>query len=1070
MQDANILEAHNENDALNDFESAIIEGNTEAARTALRTLLFNLAETPCSGSVADAVRLLANENHPPASAAAIVLRAVAVDDFLQSNQSNQLSRNVVTLVEKGLPGLSNFFKLGDVKQTYEKFEILVGVKAWVDEKLGALIVSYTSLASLIEGRKSILSSLAHGRLVEFGIIYKIPEVKDAVSSVFAKLEQVSKIAATLAADVDSCERSINDALDLVEENPSFVTLEYLKPFLLCTSKLLHEFIDSLRGRFTAHVEQGWSGTTLPKRYPLLEVDRDLRILVPFRSGGRGAATDVRVSVVSDSQKILFLNDEIALGNISPGKFSVALSVNVLEPSSEVSAMLEIEWGEVGTAQRQTAVFDVNVLAQTSGVNWEAFTYADPYGTGPAEGTEFVGRREQVQTLIARMLRRPMEPSYITGQKRVGKTSLATAAAAQAERLDPKSKFSWHYILWGQIAHEDPRVSLQQLGEQIEDFIVNELPDSINVNKGNYQGSLSPLIKLSATAKAVDLDRRFIIIIDEFDEMPQELYLQGNLADTVFGNIRALTTTSNICLLLVGGENMPFVMDRQGQKLNKFSRVNLTYFDRASEWDDYVRLIRQPSYDLLNWHEDAVTEVYNLTNGNPYFSKIICSKVFSRALRERDVDVTSEEVREAVSSEISRLDENLFAHLWQDGIFTPVNEREPIVLKRKRVLAALARCIRAGQSASLANIYGHKSSSEMTEAELTSVLADFVSREVLVEVDGLYSAALPIFEQWLVDIGLTRLASDALSQDLAEQALRAEDEARVLSSEIVALTSEWPTYRGRHIGSEEVRAWLDQCPSSHEQRALFTILKATRFLSEADVLERIRSARLTVLGLVDAAVRRKKTERRSDIVISYVDGEGKSGQKYASLYAEENLVSTTAILPPSTFNESYQRHVEKHGVPKVIVIVDDMVGTGKSLAKNLKTFHDNNLAVLTSDNPLVLAFSLLATQEGQQHMLRELSKLSYDNLDFRAGEILDEHASVFADPKGVFSNAGERDRAKELATTIGVSIYKKAPLGYGGQGLSIVFPTTVPNNSLPLLHSRGKGSAPQWCPLFERLVN
>ena len=92
------------------------------------------------------------------------------------------------------------------------------------------------------------------------------------------------------------------------------------------------------------------------------------------------------------------------------------------------------------------------------------------------------------------------------------------------------------------------------------------------------------------------------------------------------------------------------------------------------------------------------------------------------------------------------------------------------------------------------------------------------------------------------------------------------------------------------------------------------------------------------------------------------------------------------------------------------------------------------------------------------------------MDFKAGEILDERASLFADPKGVFASVGERDRAKELATNIGVSIYKSAPLGFGDQSLSIVFPTTVPNNSLPLLHSRGKGATPQWRPLFERLVN
>lgn len=1057
--------------AINEFENRLLNGSDAVtARAALRVLLFGLAGSSAQGSVGDAVGILADQPHPPSIAASIVLRALATDGLVQDNAANHLARNVVYVVEKGLPGLSDFLGLRQKNQTYEKLDLLRGAMAWVEGQLAPLRVSYTTLGSMLEARKSILSALAHGRLTEFGGAYHLPEVRDAVVSVCSSLDDVSKIAATLAADVETCERVITDARRLATQYPSFITVSYLEPWLECALQRLHEFIESLRGRFTAVIAQGWAGTDLPKRYPLMEAGRDLRILVPFSSDGRGAAMDVRISVASDSQQVLFLNEAVALGSVSPGKFSVALDIHVVDSCQAVSAMLEIEWGEVGTSRRQTALFEVRVLAQASGINWEAYTYADPYSTGPAEGEAFVGRQEQVQTLVARMLRRPMEPSYITGQKRVGKTSLATAAAEQARLRDPKSKLSWHYILWGQIAHEDPRVSLRQLGEQIEEFITGELPGNAALPRGSYDGSLSSLMKLSAAAKDLDPDRRFVIIIDEFDEMPQDLYLQGNLADTVFGNIRALTTTSNVCLLLVGGENMPFVMDRQGQKLNKFSRVNLTYFNRATEWDDYVRLVREPSAGFLEWHEDAIAEVYDLTNGNPYFSKIICSKVFARALREHDVDITREEVREAVNAEVSRFDDNLFAHLWQDGIFAPVEEREPIVLKRKRVLAALARCVRAGKPATIANLYMHRSTTDLTEGELSSVLADFLSREVLVEENGSYRTVLPIFQLWLVDVGLTRLAADALSQDLAAEAQRAEDAARVLSEELVALTGKWPTYRGRHVGPEEVRAWLNQRPGNRDQRALFTILKATRFLSEADVLERIKTARLVVLGLAEAAVRHKTTDRRNDIVITYVDGEGKSGQRYASLYAEENLVATTAILPPSSFQEAYGRHIERHGTPKVIVIVDDMVGTGQSLSANLKRFHDENLALLTAGQPMVFTFALLATAEGQQAILQALSELEYPRFDFRAGEILGGGDYIFGGDKGVFATPEERDRAKAVATDIGATVYKNAPLGYGSQGLSIVFPTTVPNNSLPLIHSRGKGPAPQWRPLFERLVN
>jgi hypothetical protein len=71
--------------------------------------------------------------------------------------------------------------------------------------------------------------------------------------------------------------------------------------------------------------------------------------------------------------------------------------------------------------------------------------------------------------------------------------------------------------------------------------------------------------------------------------------------------------------------------------------------------------------LLNWHDDAISEVFNTTRGNPYFAKIICAGVFRSAVFERDADITATEVRRATESAISGMGANSFAHLWQDGI-------------------------------------------------------------------------------------------------------------------------------------------------------------------------------------------------------------------------------------------------------------------------------------------------------------------------------------------------------------------------------------------------------------------
>jgi hypothetical protein len=71
--------------------------------------------------------------------------------------------------------------------------------------------------------------------------------------------------------------------------------------------------------------------------------------------------------------------------------------------------------------------------------------------------------------------------------------------------------------------------------------------------------------------------------------------------------------------------------------------------------------------------------------------------------------------------------------------------------------------------------------------------------------------------------------------------------------------------------------------------------------------------------------------------------------------------------------------------------------------------------------------------------------------------------------GAWVSESEAERAYSLIRTLGTRVYKKRPLGYGDLGLLLVFPQTVPNNTVPILHSQAKGSE-RWDPLFPRPVN
>ena len=164
----------------------------------------------------------------------------------------------------------------------------------------------------------------------------------------------------------------------------------------------------------------------------------------------------------------------------------------------------------------------------------------PYSTEVAEGDTFLGREDRVAQLAGKILRSPMEPFYVTGQRRVGKTSLAKASADFAKRR--AKDFSLHvcYILWGTVASVEPALSLRRLGEGIHQFLVHELPEGVDVSDAEYDDSLGDLLRLARIAAKDVPDKRFLIILDEIDELPSELYVRGDLASTFFGNLRALS--------------------------------------------------------------------------------------------------------------------------------------------------------------------------------------------------------------------------------------------------------------------------------------------------------------------------------------------------------------------------------------------------------------------------------------------------------------------------------------------------------------------------------------------------
>jgi AAA domain len=999
----------------------------------------------------------------------VLLRCLVVPDLLPGGAaSNEMQWAMISMAESAVTELVAYLRIDPKTQNYIKYKALEGTHSKLCETLQPIRAPFADIDGAMAARKVILGILNHSVVRFYCSIFDSAKVKAVVEEVYYKLKQVSAVGQTLLLDVEDCKRAVTDGLRLADENGSFLALDFLRPFLNHVSVSLDKFLSTIRSRFTTSVAPGFSGE-LQKRYPLHESGRNIQISVPFRNSGPGLATSVKISSSASSDSMLIENETIYLGNVQPGEFAVVLDIFIVDPADKFIVMMLLEWGEIGEATLHSGAYEFSVVAQAKNIDWSTKEYWRPYSTEPAEGESFIGRQEKVRTLAAKLIREPMESFFLTGQKRVGKTSLALACIEFAKAHQSEREIVSSYNLWGSFAHVNPAASLESLGRQIETLIKDSVPGFLNQPSADFSGSLAPLIRLANLAYQVSPMKRFVIVIDEFDEIHQELYLFGNLAETFFANLRAISRCKNVCFVLVGGENMPYVMERQGQKLNNFSRASLSYYGRDSEWSDFRSMIQSPVSGVINWYDDSLAEVFNVSNGNPYFAKIICAAALEIAVQERDTDISVREIRHATESRTSLLGANSFAHLWQDGIPRPQEEREPDVLLRQRVLVALARCYMAGEPPTLSNILTWRVATNISESEVSAVLRDFVRRDVLADSQGLYIFRLPIFEQWLTDVGAAQLAADSLTAELANSALVEEMALAVRADEIAALVERWPTYRGRHIGSEEVRAWLQQVDGSKSQRLLFELLERIDFLSEARVREMFEQSFGFLQPLPDFVIRRR-SDRRRNVIVTYIDGEGKSGFSYASIFAEANLISGDCIFPRGEFAARIERHLAAGDRVDSVVIVDDMVGTGKSLLGNIETFIRSNSDSIPLNVPVKL-ISLVATLDGQKRILDGIGKLDRSNIDFRACRVLGDENFAFPENIVGWSSTDDRDRARALCFDLGKKIYSSNPLGFGGKGLLLVFPTNTPNNSLPILHTPSRvGGGKAWKPLFPRMTH
>lgn len=970
------------------------------------------------------------------------------------SDSSQLRPRVMTLFERHLTQILKDLKLDTNKQTHEKINDLVAAVADFDMRLQGAISELTSL-DRVRSHIQSMNKTINNRFGKFMLKPFLPEAyNQELNEIYKRIERYIETKSTLAI-LDTYDNVIS-ALDQLAD--SINGTYYGNLFLSVLEKLR----DLLKQDFETNKAAQPANLIIErntKKYPFEVVGHQVDLTFTFHNEGTGYAYDVSVEILSD-ESIQPLS-KIILRRIGPNSSqSIQIPAKVVKPAISVGIMLTVTWRNYGVEEEQASEFLFDVESQKGEIDWLELERMEPYPLSPVTTRhDLVGRNTDINTLIA-LTHSPNQvgSAYVTGQKRVGKTSLAKALVSHLEDAGYITIY-----LEGDYIQSTPESTIQYLGRRLCRLIKRKEPALNELDIPHFEADLSPLRDF--LDDAIDMtDRRIVIILDEFDEIPPGLYSHNDLATAFFMALRNTSSREPIGFVLVGGEKMDHIFQSQGMHLNKWKKLPVDYFDYNSDYRDLIQL---PVQDILEFNEEALRIIYDVTAGNPYFTKQLCGFIFSFAIDQRDCYITEFEVERAIQIALSRMGSNTFQHFWDDGIDKRSETEEEKRERRRRVLIALCDLMTDHEGVAFDQLVEHKLVVNFGRALIESELKEFVQRKVLVSKSpGHYSFKVPLFQSWLQTYGTNHLLASFSGIDIALRERIDEEEIRVKPQEITALLASWDSnyYRGRQITSDTIRSWLAQFEALREQRAMFTVLTGMKFYSDGFVRHKIKEGHES--KVVPNLVRtiKKGQQKRADILVSYLVGVGKSGADLARMYATDCSILIANVVE----REKLEKQIQTINNLNAIVFVDDFIGTGTQLAQALEILDDEIGDVVLKKKLRVVCMIVAATSEGYSEVERTLENLRI-NIELFVGEIVNDEDMCFHPESKIFASNEDREYARLVAKNYGERLSRTYPLGFKDQGLAVTFETSCPNNSLPILwrETSSDDDGISWSPLFKR---
>jgi hypothetical protein len=943
-------------------------------------------------------------------------------------------------------------KLEAKQQNHEKEAALRDIVPLTEQRLESVIAPPPTLLNATDYRTSFLKVLAQDTARAF-LPYFLPTL-DFHTSLKNICESIDAYLQAAPSDVHAAYKTACRQLDISIAEARAVHFHYATHYLAEPLAAIRESLEVHFTNLPIHRAPSITLTTSDKKYPFHLQRHELSLDIDVTNAGPGHAFDVvlTIATITDVEPTLH---RIAIGDLAAGHRRTRLPVRTTGGSKDVALDLEVSWRRLdGTPESNRSM--LLFFSQRSDIDWDSLQTAEPYDLEPVTSeADLIGRTDFLHDLVSMVRGASVGSAVLFGQKRVGKTSLAKTLMNRLCKDFPDAH-TIIYLEGGEYVRPDPVRTIEALGRKLCEELKRADPAWATLPTPAFEGAFAPLGDFLSVLTTIDPGRRFLFVLDEFDELPTELYTHNSIADAFFLTLRSLSAKPHIGFLLIGSEKMNGILGLQGHELNKFKTIRVDYFDRQKHWGDFVDLVRKPAQGMLEISDNAVTALYQLTAGNPYFTKLLCKSLFRAMVARRDGHVTESEISAALQTELRSVGVNSFLHFWEDGIIEKGEEHKRISEARQKTLLCYSEVSRRTKRVSLQQLVHAGRAYEMSAELVEQEVDDFVQRDVFVKCDAFLEVKVGFFAEWLRESGPKELLP-RLGDRIATLERKREDAAYVHDDDIRELVKAWGVYKGRRVEVSDVRSWLRQFGTNVDQRLVFKLLSKIKYFSE----DMIRQRLATLLQMIkrDVTFRFEGVQPRlHDIVVSYLDGPGKSGFQYAKLFGEENSVFHENILEPSRA----LRVALKSDKVKAIVFIDDFLGSGQSALEGLLGMQRELGEIAATRKIPVFLCVIAGFQTAVQHMEAELVKRKLQ-IRVRVADPLADADRAFSDAADIFADVDEMEKAKRLVRDFGSRLEPKHPLGFNDTEGLIVFERSCPNNTLPVLW----GKSADWTPLFRR---